>query len=160
MMSENRRILSVRVERRADDRTGIGDYLGRYSAKPLCSWAIDRAARGDGQPNEYRYFNPTLSGEQTGNPESPEEDYKRAEAYERGEWHYVAVIAVAQVQTTHHGVIQTIKSGGLYGLESDCEEATFVEVGDEETAALAMELLAIGFRVDQIEAAILAKEDK
>jgi hypothetical protein len=101
---------------------------------------------------ENRYFNVAMSAEETGNPKSVEQDYQRAEAYNRGEWCMVGVWAEATVQLTGD-TIQRIRSGGLWGIESDSGEEYFEEVAQEELAALRAELLAVGFTSRAIDVA-------
>lgn len=45
------------------------------------------------------------------------QDRERLAAYNRNEWHMVGVYAEASVHI--NGVKQTLRSGGLYGIESD-----------------------------------------
>jgi hypothetical protein len=60
----------------------------------------------------------------------------RKKAYERGDFNFVGVRAVAEVEIG--GVIQEITSGGLWGIESDSGEEYFRdEVGKEEYNELA-----------------------
>ncbi len=110
-------IRRVYVERMLDEYPDLS-HLGEYGNSPTSECAIDREARGDAGRNECRWFNPTMTGEQTGNPDSPEQDYQRMEAYNRGDWHMVGIRAVAEVVTAS-GTIQTLRSGGLWGIESD-----------------------------------------
>ena len=133
----------VWIERRVDSDPGLS-WIGEYSNSPKVDWAIDRAERGDQAVREFRYFNAAHSGEQTGNPNSPEEDYQRMEAYNRGDWWCVGVIAKAEVRMPS-GVVQTIRSCGLWGIESDSAEEYFADVEKEELSGLREELTSLGF---------------
>lgn len=64
-------------------------------------------------------------------------DGRRA-AFERGEWHYVGVRALARCLIVNHGVgtILTLESPGLWGIESDSGEEYFAEVYEEQKAEL------------------------
>jgi hypothetical protein len=135
------RILSVRVKREVDTDPDLS-YLGEYS-RTAGPNAIDRQERGDMAHGELRYFNAAMSGEETGNPESPEQDYQRCEDYNRQGWCMLGITAVAKVVV--NGVIQTVTSGGLWGIESDGGEEYFREVADEELAELRDILVALGF---------------
>lgn len=73
---------------------------------------------------------------------------ERLEAYNRGDWEMVGVDAVAEVVIG--GVIQTIQSGGLWGIETDSDESYFTEVANEELASLAGILAEIGCSDDDI----------
>jgi hypothetical protein len=78
------------------------------------------------------------------------EDYKRHEALNRGDWCYLGISASAEVQLSERGPIQTLRSGGLWGIESDSDKSYFGEVEAEELAALRSELEAVGFAPEQI----------
>lgn len=138
-------ILSVKVVRETDCDPDLS-YLGEYSRNPGKN-CIDREERGDSERGQFRYCNVTMSAEETGNPESVEQDYKRLEAYNRGVWEMVGVYAVAEVIVNE--VIQTIRSGGLWGIESDSWEY-FKEVEKEQLAELVAELEAVGFAEAEI----------
>lgn len=58
----------------------------------------------------------------------------RLKQFERGDFNFVGVQAVAEVSIG--GVIQEITSGGLWGIESDSGEKHFRSVGKEEYAQL------------------------
>ena len=157
-MKTKGKILSVRVESRVDDSPDLS-WIGEYSNDPGKN-AIDRQERGDMQRGEYRYCNIELSGEDTGNPESVEQDYQRLEAFNQGQWWEIGVVAKATVQLRPDGPIQTLHSGGLWGIESDSEDGYMNEVKQDELAALADELAAVGFGKAAIKRAIRNAEDK
>ena len=147
-----KRILSVKVER-IDDYHGDISELGHYSGKPGADdVTIDRVARGDCRQNEYPYFIAAMSAEDTGNPQSVEQDYQRAEAFNRGEWSYMGVRAVAVVEVL--GVRQTVTSGSVWGLESDSDDGDFAEVGAGELDSLHDILAELGFTGKDIDAAM------
>jgi hypothetical protein len=143
-------IESVKLTREVDQNADLS-YLGEYSNLDDGN-AIDRQERGDIGRGEYRYFNPAMTGEETGNPNSPEEDYARAEDYNRGGWCMTGVYAVAEVVIG--GTIQRIRSGGLWGVESDSDNEYFAEIGREQLSELAEQLAALGFSRKAINAAI------
>ena len=92
------------------------------------------------------------SPEETGNPDSVMQDYRRMEAGMNGEWCLVGVVASAMVTLTG-SVVQTFASGGLWGIESDSDASSFAEVEKEELDNLKSELLAAGFAETDIVAA-------
>jgi hypothetical protein len=71
------------------------------------------------------------------------EDAYRLERLQRGDWYYVGIIAKAEV-TLANDVTQTIRSGGLWGIESDCEDY-HKQVEKEQLSELREQLEAIGF---------------
>lgn len=67
------------------------------------------------------------------------------------DWHMIGIVAEAEI--TVAGVIQTITSGGLWGIESDSSDDYLREVADEELAALRDILVGLGFAADAIDGA-------
>lgn len=125
------------------DESPDTSFLGEYSNEATSPAAIDRKACGDWTRGEYQYFNPAMTGDETGNAESPAQDYARFEALNRGDWHFIGVQARAEIVIGD--VIQRITSGGLYGIESDSDAAYVTSVKKEELNGLVEILLAMGF---------------
>lgn len=144
---QKRRILSVTIRREVDTDPDLS-YLGEYgnTSKPT---SIDRKQLSDLRGGQYRYFTPALTGDQTGNPKSPMEDYRRMEAYNNEQWHTIGIWAEAEVALTGD-LVQNIRSGGLWGLESDSDKAHLASVEREELSTLRAELIAIGFPNAQV----------
>lgn len=133
---------------------------------------------GDMGRNEYRYFNPSFNYiKKDGSPAdnlTPEdirkytrEDYNRMESLSRGDWSFVGIRAEAEVISTvqesgsnWHGVIQTVSSGGLYGIESDAEDSYLESVERDELDNLKSELVALGFSRRAISKAFKSVERK
>jgi len=154
-----KRILSVRVMRDVDTDPDLS-WLGEYGSTPRGEHVIDRQERGDQSRGTYRYFTPAMTGDESGNPDSPEQDYSRMEAYNRGDWCMLGIWVEAEVQLAHHGVIQRIRSGGLWGVESDSGLEYLASVEHEELAALGSELEALGFTKRRIDAALASVESE
>jgi hypothetical protein len=118
---------------------------------------------GDMGRNEYQYFNPSfnyvdkLGYAKDLTPEDVQkyvrEDYKRMEELNFGYWSFVGLRAETEVQVEQHGPIQTITSGGLWGIESDAGKEYFAEVREEELSQLKDQLRAMGFSKRAISAA-------
>lgn len=141
-------INSIKIKRFVDELSNTRD-LGEYSDAPGKN-VIDRVARGDVEEyQDFRYFNAAMSAEGTGNPNSVEQDYQRAEAFNRGDWHYVGVRAEAEIVVD--GIIQTISSGSLCGIKSDEGEEYFTEVGGEQLGELVVILKELGFTQEAID---------
>lgn len=145
------RIEFVKVRCEVDQDPDLS-YLGEYSRLADSDNAIDRRARGDMGHGELQYFNPAMTGEETGNPDSPEQDYQRMEAHNRGAWCMVGVWAEAEFIVG--GTVQRIRSGGLWGIESDSDKSYFEEVAREELSSLADILKELGFSTKQVKAAM------
>lgn len=100
---------------------------------------------------ETDQFPPAKLGEYMG--QGDESDEHRAEtnaridAYYRDEWWFVGVRAVAHIQHVYAGgssTLYTIKSAGLWSVESDSSESHLAEIFDEQKSELAEFLNAIG----------------
>ena len=150
-------IRRVLLCREVDDSPDTS-WIGEYSSEPgPDDRTIDREERGDAERNEYRYFIAAMSGEETGNPKSVEEDYRRMEQLNRGDWCFFGISAEAEIVV--NGVIQTIRSGGLWGIESDSGDAYFREVGNEQLSELRDTLTQLGFTEEQLIDAFHGAED-
>lgn len=153
-----------------EDAYHILDVLADDS--PEC----DCGRRGDMGRHEYRYFNPSFNYvNEFGKPaqgHTPDEvrlyvrqDYDRMERLNAGDWGYIGIRAQARITTLHGrdgggcGVIQTISSGGLWGIESDSEKSYIESVQQEELAGLKSELLALGFSRRAISTAFKSLEE-
>jgi hypothetical protein len=145
-----KRILRVTIHRDVDGSPDLS-WLGEYTNRPS-EHSVDRQERGDIGRHEYRYFTPALTGEETGNADSPVQDYERMEAYNRGDWCMVGVWAEAEVQLGGT-ICQRIRSGGLWGIESDSGDY-LDDVAKEELASLETELASVGFTPRQITKAL------
>lgn len=92
-------------------------------------------------------------GRGTDDPETAALDAARLESYYRDEWTMVGVYAAAEilVSTAAGAFIQTIRTGGLWGIESDSGADYFATVGREELEQLAAMLEEIGATAEQLE---------
>jgi hypothetical protein len=87
----------------------------------------------------------------------PVEDKDLLAAYECGEREMLSVQAEAEVVLSEQDIVQTITSGGLWGI--DCDRSTQSEeyinvISQEEFQELANELGALGFEEEQIKGAL------
>ena len=73
------------------------------------------------------------------------QDYERAERLNRGDWCFLGIRAEAEVQAETNGAIQTLTSGGLWGIESDSEKSYIEEEETNQLAELRGVLKAFGF---------------
>lgn len=151
------RIDAIRIEHIHDTDPNLS-HLGHYSDKPgPDDKTVDRYPDGKYRANhQYRYFIAAMSGKETGNPDSVEQDYQRMEAYHRGEWHMIGVRAVADVSYAF-GVaptsrrIQRFESGGLWGVESDSGDEHLTSVARNELADLKEHLEHFGVDVSNFD---------
>lgn len=137
------------------DLSWIGDYSGTRGPEDR---TIDRLARSDMSRGEYRYFIACNSGEETGNPDSVEQDYQRMEAYNRGDWHVIGlrVRATIAIHECRHTRDINIESSGLWGVESDSGDDYMTEVAREQLDEIRAELNDWGIDDAAIDAAFSA----
>ena len=90
--------------------------------------------------------------DQSVDPDEQNDYEERKEAYRRGEFSFVGVRAEAEI--TVDGIIQTIVSGGLWGVESDSDAAYIKEVAGEEYADLRRILKTLGVPTSQLPAEV------
>jgi len=104
--------------------------------------------------NQYPYFNPNAQNY----TDLPHEEiirccsanYERAEALDREAWCFIGIRAQAEItiDENHHRsswAVQTIHSGGLYGIESDSDPDYLSEIEKEELDELRSILTSLGF---------------
>jgi hypothetical protein len=66
----------------------------------------------------------------------------RAAEYDRGDFGFVGLRAEVTIHDPRSGVLTTVSSAGLWGIESDSGEEYFRQVGAEELDTLRDELVA------------------
>lgn len=116
-------------------------HLGRYSSTPgPADRTVDRKQSDPcWSSRQCRYFIATMSGEETGNPDSVRQDYERMEAYNRREWYMVGIYTVAEISYDcgdGSRRIDHLRSGGLWGIESDSGVEHIADVEQKELANL------------------------
>lgn len=110
---------------------------------------------------EYSYFKPYAGGEEEGSDDYQKYgkyDFERMEGLNSQDWYFMGIIAKAEILTTS-GTMQVIRSGGLWGIESD-SGAYLEEVGKDELENLRLELTALGFGKRAIDNAFQNVETK
>jgi len=90
---------------------------------------------------------PDTSFFDSGDPEYKDQDEDRRKQYERGDFSFVGVRAETDVDI--QGVLQTLTSGGLWGVESD-GKVYIEEVAAEEYNDLRKILISIGVSTAQL----------
>ena len=170
------KILKLQVKQEADEHSDGADYLGTYSD----TWAPGAVNREKAlgyrfwTGREFRFWHWAREGDDDGfaflrargwsKQAAREEvarykaaDFRRMEDLQNGGWFFVGVWAEAEVQSEAGGVVQRLRSGGLWGIESD-GGAYLADVGREELAGLREELEAFGIRVAAEDWQALAEE--
>ena len=133
------RIESIQIKYITEDQPDLS-WLGDYSDTPA-EHHIDRQKRGDMGRNELRYFNLGC-----GELDYLEQDYARFEDYNNGGWCCIGIIAEATVlcsDQNNGGRLETLSSGGLWGIESDSGDYLNT-VADDELADLREHLALFG----------------
>ena len=101
---------------------------------------------------EYRYFNGPVEN-YFGLPEEDirkcvRQDYERIKSFHRGDWYYIGITAKAEIAiptTPGNAIVQTITSGGLWGVESDSDKVYLESIKQEHVAELKDQLKGLGF---------------
>lgn len=144
-------ITSIKIELLHDDSPDMS-WLGSYSNEPKNAFSIRRENAGS---RDFKWFNPVaenLAGETPENAAKiAQADFKRMESL-GDDWHFVGIRAVAEIVSANH-VCHSIKSGGLWGIESDADKSYLNEVALVEIEQLRAELRDFGFTVAEIDAA-------
>lgn len=145
----------------------------------------DCGERGDMEHGQYRYFNPgsvesfdpkaswlTSSTETERKAEwlacmrsNAKKDYERMESLNRGDFCFIGIKAEADVvlsvcKDSSHLLTQTIRSGGLWGIESDSDDSFLEETEKDELSQLRTELKSLGFSSRAISTAFKTIERK
>jgi hypothetical protein len=111
---------------------------------------------GDRERNELRYFNPCHQNytelEHSEIVKYCLQDYARMQSLNRGDWCFIGVRAEAAIVVD--GVVQNISSGGLWGVESDSDQAYFTEIESEQLSELREQLYTLGFSKRAVSAAV------
>jgi hypothetical protein len=109
---------------------------------------------------EHPAFKPYAGGEKIGTKNYYNygmEDYKRMESLNSGNWYFMGISAIAEINTSNNNkewLINKISSGGLWGIESDSSKEYIKEIELEELNNLKDVLKTLGFPDDEIESNI------
>ncbi len=142
-----KRITSISIQR-IPDYDEDHDYLGRFSNTPN-----EYAVEHNGDRGTYKYFN----AENVENMKQARKNYNRIMRFENGELSSLGIKAFANIQTGYGSegswLCNTIHSGGLWGFDSDYDEAELKEQEKEQLADIKEVLAALGFTKKQIDSA-------
>lgn len=85
------------------------------------------------------------------------QDAQRLQDYRDGYWHTVGIYAEAKLRfaTPQGGWLNgpEVRTGGIWGIESDSGDDYFEEIGQDELEELRAELYALGFGVVEVDVA-------
>lgn len=170
MAKQSKLIRSITIKRVHDDDADTS-YLGTFDNSAQTEFAINHRERIKTDDRVYEWFNP-----QTVEPFDPkadwipvdvtdkrtywrdamkknaEADYARMVSYNNEEWHYIGIVAEAELEIC--GTIQTLSSAGLWGTESDSDEDYLKSIESEELGQLREILTGAGFSKRAISTAI------
>jgi hypothetical protein len=127
-----------------------GTYTDKIPAGTRPEFIVDRDLTDDYQPGEYRYWiSSGLAVDSNTTPDEAREytlqDYARAEALTRGDWHPLGIYIEATIATLGAGN-STLRSSGIWGVPSDSDQSFLDELAADEYADLAATLAAAGVR--------------
>jgi hypothetical protein len=128
-----------------DSSDFINEHIDAVSEECTCG-------RGSWNHREYQFFNPSsnyvdsndnLHDDITANEviKYVAQDYARMEDLGNG-WNYIGIRAEAIINLGQSSIDQTITSGGVWGIESDCD---YSDIKQEELSELRSQLKALGF---------------
>ncbi len=159
-------LLSVKIRVESDDHPDLS-WLGEYTDNAPDSYDLKRGSafcRRHRERNTFRFFVPAMSVDEhhkelsrLGYSRGLSEDYarhycrrdfERMETYGK-DWWMLGIWAEANVVINN--VIQTVSSGGLFGVESDSKGDYLIEVAREEIVSLKAIMEAMGLVSDDLE---------
>lgn len=120
------------------------DQFSRYDANP------------NGSTHKHRILSITLYHHADDAPDYSHLEGERLEALENDEFCFIGIYAKAQIVPNGGGIIQTFRSGGLWGVESDSGDDYILSVHAEQIEELRAELNAYGIDFDPDRFASLA----
>lgn len=135
-----KKINTLTVKSDIDIHTNL-DHLGAFSDE-AGKYAIEHK-NNDGR--SYKYFN----ADNVENMEEAKENYKIVMEYETHQRYDIGVKAYAEIQTGD--LVNTISSGGLWGISNDISEEELKEVEEEQLIELEETLKALGFTNQDID---------
>lgn len=148
-----RTIETIRLVRESDDcGYDMLSDLGHESDRRETVVDVDLYARGESRRDHRRYFVPMNP-----DPDYPEHAVEDCDRYLKygWDWWYDSIYAEATilVQDGPCAARQTVRSGGLHWVESDCGDEDRAEVFEGERADLDTMLRGLGFSDEEIAAA-------
>jgi hypothetical protein len=161
-------IIEIKIKKEVDtspDVSFIGEYIdqeelwaiSRKHGKYVANLTKEERREVQSQGREYRFFRPYAAGEKVGSKDYKKygkRDYERMESLNNGDWCFMGVWAEAYIQTHKGGIIQTVRSCGLWGIESDGGDDYMRSIMGEEVTSIKDELLRLGFSAEEIDKAI------
>lgn len=154
---------SITIKHYIDDNPDTS-FLGEYSNR-RAKFSFDRKVLGDMGRNEYRYFNPGINPLEGKTQSERKElykyalqDYERMESLNKGNWWFIGIKAEATIIINN--VIQTISSGGLWGIESGSDRDYIKDIEKEELNNLVEQLKELGFSESEIAEIEIDEDDK
>lgn len=170
----NKQIESITLKQELDTDPDLS-YLGEYVKQPDAGVVDRRTGKlweelSEEEQEEsldharhsrsLEFFKPYAGGEKPWSEHYRTyamQDFKRMEAYENGNWCCIGISAVANVSIElgkDTRKLDTLTSGGLWGIESDAGEEHLEEIRQEQLSELHTVLDAYGFSKAQITKAV------
>ena len=157
-------IESIKIEWLVDefsDASYIGEYTDNYDPTSFVAVGEHAGELAGHVPDdelpekcrEYRYFKPVAGDEKPATDKRTRyykyglQDFKQMDGLNRGDWCFLGCIAKAVIKTDA-GRIETLTSGGLWGIESEMDEAYKTQVENEQIEELREHLESFGLTLD------------
>ena len=140
-----KKINKITIKRQYDENPDLS-YLGTFSDEPG-KYAIGTSGNSD----VFQWFN----ADNVGNMKQARQNFKRMMEFETGDVHCIGIRAEAEIVTgqENFGTLNWIKSGGLWGIDSDAGEDVMKEVEGDQLMELMDILIELGFTAKEIETA-------
>ena len=144
-------IKRIIIKKEVDNDTDLS-HLGSFSNEKG-KYAIEHSL---GDSRTLNYFN----ADNVEDMQQAQQNYKRIMQYENGSVCDYGITAYAKLSTDQDTVpvsflINTISSGGLWGISSDSEQSYIKSVGKEQLIELKKVLLSLGFTKKEIDKVVV-----
>ena len=147
------RIESIKIKHMVDEYPDTS-FIGDFSDTPK-DGAINHKERS-GENRVYEWFNPGSD------PEYAEQDYKRIMELENGHFSFIGIHAEATVSYSTGGDnrrLEWFTSSGLWGIESDSDQAYLEEIENEEISNLKNHLEQFNVDVSSFDEIEIERDD-
>lgn len=125
---------SIKIKEIVEDSPDLS-YLGQFANQPKGNFSIEH------EPNDSRSFN-WFNAENVATDKEAQQNYERAASY-GDSWNAIGIKAIAEIhipfEVNGHETnykIETIDSGGLWGIESDSDDVYKNEVAQDQIEEL------------------------
>lgn len=142
-----KKINKITIERIPDYDADL-DWIGTFDREPKSDLAIEHEPDNN---RTYNWFNAQKGTCET--KAQARREYERMLAYNRGDWGMIGIKAKAETAISigqGNWKLDTITSGGLWGIETDTDEKYYKEIEQEQLSEVKDYLKEYGFTDEDI----------